>query len=187
MSPRLTADVSTEVPYTLQRAGVVMSPEEGNPLEEMGVLNPASGRGPDGRLMLLPRLVAAGNVSRVGLAEVVVEGGVPVGVRREGVVLAPDEGWERGANNAGVEDPRTTYVASLGLHLMTYVAYGPLGPRLALAVSLANYLSNVAGRASNPYGAILAGACVLAAPAVALFVAFQRHFTSSDIGSGVKG
>jgi len=56
-----------------------------------------------------------------------------------------------------------------------------------LAVSLANYLSNVAGRASNPYGAILAGAVVLAAPAVALFVAFQRHFTSSDIGSGVKG
>jgi ABC-type glycerol-3-phosphate transport system permease component len=56
-----------------------------------------------------------------------------------------------------------------------------------LAVSLANYLSNVAGRATNPYGAILAGAVVLAAPAVALFVAFQRHFTSSDIGSGVKG
>src|SRR6187431_3183179 len=48
-----------------------------------------------------------------------------------------------------------------------------------LAVSLANYLSNVAGRASNPNGAILAGACVLAAPAVALFVVFQRHFTSS--------
>ncbi len=56
-----------------------------------------------------------------------------------------------------------------------------------LAVSLANYLSNVAGRATNPYGAILAGACVLAAPAVALFVVFQRHFTSSDLGSGVKG
>ena len=56
-----------------------------------------------------------------------------------------------------------------------------------LAVSLANYISNIAGRASNPYGAILAGAVVLAAPAVALFVAFQRHFTSSDLGSGVKG
>ena len=42
-------------------------------------------------------------------------------------------------------------------------------------------------RASNPYGAILAGAVVLAAPAVALFVAFQRHFVSSDLGSGVKG
>jgi multiple sugar transport system permease protein len=56
-----------------------------------------------------------------------------------------------------------------------------------LAVSLANYLSNVAGRASNPYGAVLAGSVVLAAPAVALFVAFQRHFTSSDLGSSVKG
>jgi multiple sugar transport system permease protein len=56
-----------------------------------------------------------------------------------------------------------------------------------LAVSLANYISNVAGRAANPYGAILAGACVLAAPAVALFIAFQRQFTSSDLGSGVKG
>ena len=56
-----------------------------------------------------------------------------------------------------------------------------------LAVTLANYISNVAGRADNPFGAILAGAVVLAAPAMALFVAFQRHFISSDIGSGVKG
>lgn len=56
-----------------------------------------------------------------------------------------------------------------------------------LAVSLANYISNLAGRAANPFGAILAGACVLAAPAVAVFVAFQRHFVSSDLGSGVKG
>jgi multiple sugar transport system permease protein len=56
-----------------------------------------------------------------------------------------------------------------------------------LAVSLANYISNAAGRATNPYGAILAGAVVLAAPAVALFVAFQKHFTSSELGSGVKG
>jgi multiple sugar transport system permease protein len=56
-----------------------------------------------------------------------------------------------------------------------------------LAVTLANYISNVAARAANPYGAILAGAVVLAAPAVALFVAFQRHFTASELGSGVKG
>src|SRR5919107_364231 len=56
-----------------------------------------------------------------------------------------------------------------------------------LAVSLANYISSVAGRAANPYGAILAGACVLVAPAVILFIAFQKHFTASDIGSGVKG
>ena len=56
-----------------------------------------------------------------------------------------------------------------------------------LAVALANYMDNVAANATNPYGAILAGACVLAAPAVALFIIFQKHFTSSDIGSGVKG
>ena len=34
---------------------------------------------------------------------------------------------------------------------------------------------------------IRAGAVVLAIPAVALFVIFQRQFQSSDIGSGVKG
>src|SRR3954449_2945114 len=56
-----------------------------------------------------------------------------------------------------------------------------------LAVSLANYISNIAGRATNPFGAILAGSVVLAAPAVALFLAFQKHFTASELGSGVKG
>lgn len=125
------------VPYTLTRAGILMSPEEGNIFEADGVLNPASGRSPDGTLYLLPRLVAAGNVSRVGLAKVMIDDdGVPASVEREGIVLAPDEGWERGTNNAGVEDPRVTWVPALGLHLMTYVAYGPLGPRTALAHSV---------------------------------------------------
>lgn len=126
---------ATSVPYSLTRLGVVMSPEPGNDLEAEGVLNPASGRSTDGELYLLPRLVAHGNVSRVGLARMRIEGGVPVGVEREGVVLSPDQGWERGHEHAGVEDPRTTWVPRLRLHLMTYVAYGPLGPRLALAVS----------------------------------------------------
>jgi ABC-type glycerol-3-phosphate transport system permease component len=56
-----------------------------------------------------------------------------------------------------------------------------------LAVALANYISTVAAAAENPFGAILAGACVLAAPAVILFIAFQRHFVSTNLGSGVKG
>jgi multiple sugar transport system permease protein len=56
-----------------------------------------------------------------------------------------------------------------------------------LAVALANYISTIAAAATNPYGAVLAGACVLAAPAVALFIVFQRHFKASDLGSGVKG
>ncbi|WP_104164668.1 glycosidase [Cryobacterium sp. N22] len=129
------SSTTTAFPYTLTRMGVIMTPEAGNELEAEGVLNPGSGHTPDGTLYLLPRLVASGNVSRVGLARVIIENGVPTGVEREGVVLAPDRGWERGANNAGVEDPRVTFVPRLGLHVMTYVAYGPLGPRTAIAVS----------------------------------------------------
>jgi len=56
-----------------------------------------------------------------------------------------------------------------------------------LAVSLANYISNVANSTANPFGAMLAGAVVLAAPVVVLFIAFQRWFVASEIGSGVKG
>ena len=56
-----------------------------------------------------------------------------------------------------------------------------------LAVSLANYISTIAGSTANPYGAILAGAVVLAGPVVVLFIVFQRYFTSSDLGSSVKG
>lgn len=56
-----------------------------------------------------------------------------------------------------------------------------------LAVSLANYISNIASSTANPFGAILGGACVLAAPAVALFIVFQRQFTATDLGSSVKG
>jgi multiple sugar transport system permease protein len=56
-----------------------------------------------------------------------------------------------------------------------------------LAVSLANFMTNVAGSVANPYGAILAGAVVLAAPAVILFAAFHKQFTASNLSSGVKG
>jgi len=37
-----------------------MEPEQGNPLEVEGVLNPAAIRGHDGKLYLFPRLVAKG-------------------------------------------------------------------------------------------------------------------------------
>jgi multiple sugar transport system permease protein len=55
-----------------------------------------------------------------------------------------------------------------------------------LAVSLANYIDKAAQQA-NPFGVLLAGAVVLSIPAVALFIFFQRHFTSTELGSGVKG
>jgi len=130
-----TPPPTSDVPYALTRLGVVMAPDPAEPYEIEGVLNPATGRTPDGRLLLFPRLVAARNVSRVGRAEVVLEHGVPVTVRRDGVALAPDRGWEHGTGHGGVEDPRITWLPSLGRHVMTYVAFGPLGPRPALAVS----------------------------------------------------
>ena len=123
------------VPYRLTRVGVVMRPNLDDPFEAMGVLNPASGRTPDGRLHLLPRLVAAGNVSRVGLAEVVIEDGVPVGVERRGVVLAPGRGLGAGREQRRRRGSAHHLDPALGLHVMTYVAFGPLGPRPALAVS----------------------------------------------------
>ena len=56
--------------FQLQRLGMVMEPEPGNPQEVEGVLNPAAVRGPDGELYLFPRLVAQGNYSRIGIARV---------------------------------------------------------------------------------------------------------------------
>jgi predicted GH43/DUF377 family glycosyl hydrolase len=129
------ASTGDRFPYRLERAGLLMQPDPTDPLEAEGVLNPAAGWA-DGELYLLPRLVAAGNVSRVGLARVALDGGQPVGVTRLGVVLEPEMTWERGPDNAGVEDPRITWIPQLGLHVMTYVAFGPAGPRTALAISV---------------------------------------------------
>lgn len=123
------------IPYALTRVGTIMTAEPGDPLEAEGVLNPGTAWGPDGALYLYPRVVAAGNVSRIARARILVEEGVPVGVERLGIVLSPDEGWERARHHAGVEDPRITYLEALGLHVMTYIAYGPLGPKPALAIS----------------------------------------------------
>jgi beta-1,2-mannobiose phosphorylase / 1,2-beta-oligomannan phosphorylase len=119
------------VDYRLERLGVIMEPDPGDPREAWGVLNPAAARGPDGELYLFPRLVAEGNYSRIGHARVLFENGVPVGVERLGVALEPEEPWEA----KGVEDARITFMEELGLYVMAYTAYGPQGPRVALAVS----------------------------------------------------
>ena len=63
--------VMSASPWQVTRLGVVMAPDPADPREVEGVLNPAVIRGPDGALYLLPRLVAAGNYSRIGLARVV--------------------------------------------------------------------------------------------------------------------
>jgi beta-1,2-mannobiose phosphorylase / 1,2-beta-oligomannan phosphorylase len=119
------------IPYRLERVSVVMEPDPGDPREAWGVLNPAAARDRDGVLYLFPRLVAEGNYSRIGRARVRFEDGRPAGVERLGVVLEPATPEEA----KGVEDPRITFIPSLDLYLMTYTAYGPQGPRVAVASS----------------------------------------------------
>lgn len=125
----------TVVDISIERLGVVMT-SNGDATEVEGVLNPGSARGPDGELYLFPRVVARGNESRVARARVLHDDdGVPVGVERLGIVLAPDEPWERNHRTGGVEDPRITRVDALDAWVMTYAAYGPLRSRVALAIS----------------------------------------------------
>ena len=122
-------------PYRLERLGVVMTPDPTDPREAWGVLNPATARR-EGEVFLFPRLVAEGNYSRIGRARVKFdEARVPVGVERLGIALEPEEAWECHAGGGGVEDPRITYMPRLGRWIMTYAAFGPLGPRIGLAAS----------------------------------------------------
>jgi beta-1,2-mannobiose phosphorylase / 1,2-beta-oligomannan phosphorylase len=123
--------------FQMQRLGVVMEPEPGNPLEAEGVLNPAAVRGPDGQLYLFPRLVARGNYSRIGIARVQFDGaGDPTGVERLGIALEPEADYElRPDGSGGCEDPRVSYGTDLKRYVMTYTAFSRKGPRIALAVS----------------------------------------------------
>ena len=123
--------------FKLQRLGLVMEPEPGNPREIEGVLNPAAVRGPDGQLYLFPRLTARGNYSRIGIARVRFnEAGDPSGVERLGIALEPEADYEqRPDGSGGCEDPRITYVEPLQRYAMTYTALSPQGPRIALALS----------------------------------------------------
>ncbi len=123
--------------FTLRRLGLMMEPEPGNPQEVEGVLNPAAARGPDGKLYLFPRLVAKGNYSRIGIARVRFnDAGDPAGVERLGIALEPEADYERRPDGGGgCEDPRITFVEPLQRYVMTYTAFSPQGPRIALAAS----------------------------------------------------
>ena len=114
-----------------------MKSEEGNDFEVEGVLNPAVTRGPDGNLYIFPRMVAKNNYSRIGIAKVKFDAaGDPVGVERLGIVLEPETDYEKRPNGGGgCEDPRITYVEPVQHYIMTYTAFGPNGPRIAMARS----------------------------------------------------
>jgi len=122
--------------FKLQRLGMVMEPDPSNPQEVDGVLNPGAARGPDGELYLFPRLVAKGNFSRIGIARVRFNGGGdPTGVERLGIALEPEAEYELRPGGGGCEDPRVTFVEPLKRYIMTYTAFSPRGPRIAMAES----------------------------------------------------
>ncbi|MGH2388603.1 MAG: glycoside hydrolase family 130 protein, partial [Chloroflexota bacterium] len=124
-------------PFQLHRLGTLMRPEPENPYEVGGVLNPGGVRAPNGEYLLFPRLVALGNYSRIGVAKVHFDdAGTPIGVERLGIALEPRELYELNEwSGGGCEDARVTYVEPLGVYVMTYAAFGPLGPRAAMAIS----------------------------------------------------
>ncbi len=125
------------IPFKLHRICTIMEPEQGNPYELEGVLNPAVTRGPDGELYIFPRMVAKNNYSRIGIAKVKFnKDGDPSSVERLGIALEPEMDYEkRPYGGGGCEDPRITFVKSVGFYIMTYTAFGPDGPRIAMARS----------------------------------------------------
>lgn len=123
-------------PFQVERMGLIMEPLAGEANEVEGVLNPAAVRGKDGQLYLFPRLVGAGNYSRIGIARVLFDpSGDPVDVERMGVALAPEAEYELRQGGGGCEDPRVTYLEPLDHYVMTYTALSSQGPRIAIAVS----------------------------------------------------
>ncbi|MBV9270709.1 MAG: glycosidase [Candidatus Eremiobacteraeota bacterium] len=134
MPVRPITEISTEV----ERLGTILEPN-GDPTEAEGTLNPASARDREGRLLLYPRDVAEGNISRVGLVRAKEFAGKNV-FERSGFALEPHASYElRPHPGYGCEDPRVTFIPALDKYVMAYTAFGPQGPRIAVAVSSDGY------------------------------------------------
>ncbi len=116
------------------RLGVALHPDGEH--EHEGVLNPASALDQKGRLLLFTRSVAKGNVSRVGIVRMAETSDGALTAERLGFALEPEADYERQGNGGeGCEDPRVTFIPTLGVYLMGYTAYSKEGPRIALAWS----------------------------------------------------
>jgi len=125
---------------TVERLGIALAPS-GDASESEGVLNPAVPRSRDGVLLMYPRCVSQGNVSRIGLAEASGPESNPT-FERLGFALEPREPFElrTASGGYGCEDPRVTFVPVLDLYVMAYTAFGPDGPRIAFALSRDAYV-----------------------------------------------
>ncbi|HEV7180819.1 MAG TPA: hypothetical protein VGN11_13180 [Candidatus Baltobacteraceae bacterium] len=123
-----------QLDVAVKRLGLVLAPD-GDATEVEGVLNPACARLRDGEMMVYPRAVAAGNISRVSRVRTrALDSGFET--RREGFALEPLAEYEvRAHPGYGCEDPRVTFVPVLDAYVMAYTGFGPVGPRIAIALS----------------------------------------------------
>ena len=130
----MLAHEAISLDVTVERLGLVLEPN-GDTTEAEGVLNPASARTRSGELLLYPRDVARGNISRVGLVKAM-PNGKSFAFQRDGFAIEPDAPYElRPHPGYGCEDPRVTFVPVLDKYVMAYTAFGPQGPRIAIALS----------------------------------------------------
>lgn len=130
----MLAHEAFELEVHVERLGLVLEPS-GAESEAEGTLNPASARTRSGELLLYPRDVARGNISRVGLVKAQADGS-GFSFARDGFALEPDAAYElRPHPGYGCEDPRVTFVPALDQYVMAYTAFGPQGPRIAVALS----------------------------------------------------
>jgi len=101
------------------------------------MLNPACTRLRDGTLQLYPRMVAPGNISRIGSFRTCERPDGKLEVEFCGFALEPEAEYEIRSEPGGYgcEDPRVTFIPALDRYVMAYVAFGPRGPEVAVAIS----------------------------------------------------
>jgi beta-1,2-mannobiose phosphorylase / 1,2-beta-oligomannan phosphorylase len=131
----ITYEIRGGRPLKFERTGIVLKPSA--KLGRLGILNPACARLRDGALQLYPRMVAPGNVSRIGSFRASERENGTLEVEFRGFALEPTEAYELRdePGGYGCEDPRVTFVPAIDRYVMAYVAFGPRGPEVAVAVS----------------------------------------------------
>jgi predicted GH43/DUF377 family glycosyl hydrolase len=119
-----------------RRSGIVLKPDN-LVAERLGILNPACTRLRDGTLQLYPRMVAPGNISRIGSFSALPRGDGTLELQPRGYALEPEAQYELRdqPGGYGCEDPRVTFIEVLDRYVMAYVAFGPRGPEVAVAAS----------------------------------------------------
>jgi predicted GH43/DUF377 family glycosyl hydrolase len=82
-------------------------------------------------------MIAPGNISRIGSFRAHEREDGSLVLEQQGYALEPHAPYElrTGDDGYGCEDPRVTFVAMLDAYVMAYVAFGPRGPEVALAIS----------------------------------------------------